>query len=138
MTNTQPNYPLIESDPDGIKAASGRPLSHITLDADSDQALTIDDLTIHAETLRKQAQIALGAGHTQLAANLRRAAELEREHDHRVGECGTERAVGVCARDDPDLGQGSVDLVLPLADIPTAILSGVRSTNRKPSGKETV
>jgi propanediol dehydratase small subunit len=75
MTDTTPTYPLMESDPDGIQAASGRPLSQIRLDADSG-ALTIDDLTIHAETLRKQAQVAQEAGHAQLAANLRRAAEL--------------------------------------------------------------
>jgi propanediol dehydratase small subunit len=38
--------------------------------------LTDEDLSIHADTLRKQSAIAREAGHPQLAANLLRAAEL--------------------------------------------------------------
>lgn len=76
MTHTNPSYPLMESNPDSIQAASGRPLSDIALHDGANQTLTIEDLTIHAETLRAQAQIAQQAGHAQLAANLRRVAEL--------------------------------------------------------------
>jgi propanediol dehydratase small subunit len=67
------SYPLMDSDPEGIRAASGRALTDIMPDADD---LTIDDLTIHADTLRAQARIAREAGYPQLAANLIRAAEL--------------------------------------------------------------
>ena len=38
--------------------------------------MAIDDLQVSAETLRAQAAIARQAGYPQLAANLRRAAEL--------------------------------------------------------------
>ena len=69
-------YPLMENASDDIKAISGRPLSEITLDALADGTLSPDDMRIHAATLRSQAQIAEQAGYTQLAANLRRAAEL--------------------------------------------------------------
>lgn len=61
---------------DDLRAASGRSASDITLEALSAGELTDDDLRIQAETLRAQAQISLDAGYPQLAANLRRAAEL--------------------------------------------------------------
>lgn len=51
---------------------SGWALSDVTLDGD----LSIEDLSIHADTLRAQAEIAREAGYPQLAANLLRAAEL--------------------------------------------------------------
>jgi propanediol dehydratase small subunit len=61
---------------DDLKAFSGKPLAEITLDAVEAGTLSADDLRIQAETLRAQAQVAEGAGYPQLAANLRRAAEL--------------------------------------------------------------
>jgi propanediol dehydratase small subunit len=69
-------YPLMQHVADELKALSGRPLSEITLDAVADGTLSADDMRIQAETLRLQAQVAEQAGYTQLAANLRRAAEL--------------------------------------------------------------
>jgi propanediol dehydratase small subunit len=71
----KPAYPLMQSDAD-LRAASGRSVSDITLESLSAGELTDDDLRIQAETLRAQAQISLDAGYPQLAANLRRAAEL--------------------------------------------------------------
>lgn len=65
------DYPLIDHD---ISAASGRPLTEITLDTLDD--LFPADLQVSAETLRAQAEIARKAGYPQLAANLLRAAEL--------------------------------------------------------------
>jgi propanediol dehydratase small subunit len=68
-------YPLIEHAADRLRAASGRPLAEITLEAAAEE-LSIADLQISAETLRVQATIARQAGYSQLAANLTRAAEL--------------------------------------------------------------
>lgn len=73
---TDAKYPLMQHAADDLKALSGRPLSEITLDALSEGTLSSDDMRIEAETLRLQAQVADEAGYTQLAANLRRAAEL--------------------------------------------------------------
>lgn len=57
-------------------AFSGRPLSEITIEAALRGELSPDDLRIHPETLRLQASVAQQHGNPQLAANLRRAAEL--------------------------------------------------------------
>ena len=71
-------YPLIDHAAERLRAASERPLAEITLDAAAEGALSIEDLQIHADTLRAQAEIARAAGYRQLAANLTRAAELAR------------------------------------------------------------
>lgn len=65
-------YPLKDHDSDHLRAASGRALTDVTLDHD----LVVEDLTINADTLRAQAEIAREAGYSQLAVNLVRAAEL--------------------------------------------------------------
>jgi len=69
-------YPLMENAGEDMRAASGRALDEITPEALAAGELTADDLRIRAETLRAQAEIAAEAGYPQLAANLRRAAEL--------------------------------------------------------------
>lgn len=69
-------YPLSEHEADRLKAASNRPLNDITFEKAAAGELQPDDLRIHADTLRAQAEIARAAGHPQLAANLLRAAEL--------------------------------------------------------------
>ncbi len=69
-------YPLGEHAADRLAAASGKPLSEITLEALRRGELSLEDVRIRAETLRAQAAVAAKAGYTQLAANLRRAAEL--------------------------------------------------------------
>jgi propanediol dehydratase small subunit len=76
MDDTQIQYPLMDHAADTLRAASGRPLEEITIEAAGEGALEIGDLQIDAETLRAQAQIAREAGFRQLAANLTRAAEL--------------------------------------------------------------
>jgi propanediol dehydratase small subunit len=70
------SYPLMEHNADQLRALSGRPLADITSEAVKNNHLSSDDLRIHAETLRQQAEIARKAGYEQLAANLIRAAEL--------------------------------------------------------------
>lgn len=69
-------YPLMEHAAETLRAASGRPVGEISLEALAAGALTDDDLRITPEALRSQAAIAQEAGFPQLAANLRRAAEL--------------------------------------------------------------
>ena len=69
-------YPLGEHAAGSLKTASGSQLEGVTLEALLRGNLSADDLRIHAETLRRQADIAAGAGYTQLAANLSRASEL--------------------------------------------------------------
>jgi propanediol dehydratase small subunit len=78
MTPTNGNnpYPLMENAGDSLRAASGRGVSDIDLDAAAAGALSAADLQISAETLRSQAEIARRAGYRELAANLVRAAEL--------------------------------------------------------------
>jgi propanediol dehydratase small subunit len=71
---TVPEYPLIDN-PD-LRAASGRPLGAITVEAAAAGELALPDLQVSAETLRAQAAIARNAGYPQLAENLERAAEL--------------------------------------------------------------
>ncbi len=74
MTSRQ--YPLSEREAEWLKAASERRFDALTFEAAISGELQPDDLRIHAETLRAQAEIAQQAGHRQLADNLRRAAEL--------------------------------------------------------------
>jgi propanediol dehydratase small subunit len=75
-SQTAPRYPLMDSAGGELRAASGRPADEITLQALATGELTDDDLRITADALREQAAIAQQAGFPQLAANLRRAAEL--------------------------------------------------------------
>lgn len=69
-------YPLREKAAEVLRAQSGRSLSEITAEAAAAGALSGDDLRTHADTLRRQAEIARAGGYPQLAANLLRAAEL--------------------------------------------------------------
>ena len=69
-------YPLRDNTDNDLQASSGRPLIDISSDGIRDNTLSADDLRIHADTLRKQAQIAKDAGYSQLAGNFLRAAEL--------------------------------------------------------------
>lgn len=71
-------YPLGEGDRARIKTPTGRPLTDLTLEALRAGQVAAEDLGIHADTLYQQAAIAEEAGFPQLAANLRRAAELTR------------------------------------------------------------
>jgi propanediol dehydratase small subunit len=71
-----PIYPLGEHAAEMLRAASGRSFDEISLEAAVSGELTADDLRIHAQTLRAQAEIARQHGYPQLALNLARAAEL--------------------------------------------------------------
>jgi propanediol dehydratase small subunit len=69
-------YPLGQTAPASLRAHSGRALGDLTLAHVRDGLLGPDDFAIHAETLRRQARLAAEHGYPELAANLRRAAEL--------------------------------------------------------------
>lgn len=65
-------------------ARSGRPVDEVTLDALRAGRLIPDDVRIHPDTLEHQARVADDHANPQLAANLRRAAELTALPDARV------------------------------------------------------
>ena len=58
------------------RAFSGRDAAELTADRLARDELGADDVRIHPDTLERQAQVAERHGNPQLAANLRRAAEL--------------------------------------------------------------
>ena len=58
------------------KAFSGRDSGELDLDHLAEEALEADDVRIHPDTLRAQAQVAQEHANPQLAANFARAAEL--------------------------------------------------------------
>lgn len=66
------------------RAWSGNDGESLTLDALRRGELGIDDVRIHPDTLEHQAQVAEAHGNPQLAANLRRAAELTALTDDEV------------------------------------------------------
>jgi propanediol dehydratase small subunit len=68
-------YPLA-GDASSVRTLSGRPASEVGLDAVLRGELTADDVRIAPETLEQQARFAEEGGNPQLAANLRRGAEL--------------------------------------------------------------
>lgn len=74
--NYKEDYPLLEKHPDKLKAMTGRPLEELTIDNVLAGGITMEDGRIHKDTLLMQAEIAQSAGDIQIAANLRRAAEL--------------------------------------------------------------
>ena len=71
-----PRYPLMERAAAEVRAASGRLADEVTLERLAAGELADDDLRVTPEALRAQAEIAAQADFPQLAANLRRAAEL--------------------------------------------------------------
>jgi propanediol dehydratase small subunit len=66
------------------RALSGRPVAGITLEAVRAGEVGLADLRIHPDTLEHQAVVAEQHGNPQLAANLRRAAELTALPDDQV------------------------------------------------------
>ncbi len=66
------------------RSRSGTPVDALTLDSLRRGELTADDVRIHPETLEHQARVAEAHANPQLAANLRRAAELTELADDEV------------------------------------------------------
>ncbi|MBS1887608.1 MAG: diol dehydratase small subunit [Actinobacteria bacterium] len=67
-----------------LRARSGRPVEEITVERVVAGELTAEDLRVHPDTLRAQAEVAAAHGNPQLAANLRRAAEMTALSDERL------------------------------------------------------
>lgn len=67
-----------------VRALSGRAVDDLTLAAVRRGEVTLPDLRIHPDTLERQAAVAEQHGNPQLAANLRRAAELTKLPDEEV------------------------------------------------------
>jgi len=84
MGEEERRYPLGEHERERIVSRTGRPLGELTLENVRAGQVDAGDLTIHPDTLRAQAAIAEEAGFPQLAANLRRAAELATVPNERV------------------------------------------------------
>lgn len=70
------DYPLGTRRPDLVSTPGGMALDDVTLDALRAGTVDADEIRATPATLRLQAEVAHGAGRTQLAANLERAAEL--------------------------------------------------------------
>ena len=70
------DYPLGTRRPDLVSTPGGVPLAGVTLDALRAGELAAAEMRATPATLRMQAEVALAAGRTQLAASFERAAEL--------------------------------------------------------------
>jgi propanediol dehydratase small subunit len=70
------SYPLSDAARGEVRTASGRTVESVTLEGVLSGDIGADDLRIHPDTLRLQADFAEQGGNAQLAANLRRGAEL--------------------------------------------------------------
>ena len=82
----QQDYPLSEKRRDLVKTSSDKTLDDITLDAVMNGEIGSDEIRITPEILEYQAQICESINRPQLAANMRRAAELTRVPDDRLLE----------------------------------------------------
>ncbi len=71
-------YPLYREARESLELPSGRPVGHFSLENLEAGRLSPEDLGIHEQTLRRQAQSAREAGFASLARNLERAAEMTR------------------------------------------------------------
>lgn len=78
------DYPLADKRPELILTPTGKKIDQITMEQVLEGNVTIDDCRISDQTLEYQAQISESAGNRQMAANLRRAAELTAFSDERV------------------------------------------------------
>ena len=83
------DYPIGTQRPDLVRTPSGLGLDEFTLDALRSGRLDASEMRATAQTLELQAQVALAAGRSQLAANLERAAELTGVPDEVVLEVYT-------------------------------------------------
>ncbi|HVI41500.1 MAG TPA: diol dehydratase small subunit [Anaerovoracaceae bacterium] len=84
--NSKKDYPLADKRPELILTPTGKKIDQITMEQVLAGNVKIDDCRISDQTLEYQAQIAESAGSRQMAANLRRAAELTSFSDERVLE----------------------------------------------------
>ena len=82
-------YPFYKHEREHLKLSGGRPLQELSLESVRDGKIAAEEIGIHPDTLRAQAEVAERNGFLQLASNLRRAAELAGvpdEHNLKVYE----------------------------------------------------
>ncbi|MBK5260939.1 MAG: diol dehydratase small subunit [Peptostreptococcaceae bacterium] len=84
--DSKKDYPLADKRPELILTPTGKKIEDITMESVLLGDVTVDDCRISSQTLEYQAQIAESAKNRQMAANLRRAAELTGFSDKRVLE----------------------------------------------------
>ena len=82
----QEDYPLYEKHYEDIRTATGKGLKDFTLDAILNGEIQPEDCRISAETLERHAQLEESVGNFQIAAELRRSAEMTRIPDNRIKE----------------------------------------------------
>ena len=82
----QEDYPLYERHYKDIRTATGKGLSEFTLETILDGKIQAEDCRISPETLERHAQIEESVGNFQIAAELRRSAEMTRIPDNRIME----------------------------------------------------
>ena len=82
----QEDYPLYEKHYEDIRTATGKGLKDFTLDAILNGEIQPEDCRISAETLERHAQLEESVGNFQIAAELRRSAEMTRIADNRIME----------------------------------------------------
>jgi propanediol dehydratase small subunit len=80
------DYPLSEKRRDLVKTVKGKSIDEITLEAVMDGEIEADEIRVTPEILEYQAQISESIERPQLAANMRRAAELTAVPDERILE----------------------------------------------------
>ncbi len=82
----QEDYPLYENHYEDIRTATGKGLSEFRLEAILDGKIKAEDCRISPEILERHAQIEESVGNFQIAAELRRSAEMTRIPDNRIME----------------------------------------------------
>lgn len=80
------DYPLYDKHYADIRTATGKRLNDFTLDAVLNGKIVAEDCRISSEILEKHAQIEESVGNFQIAAELRRSAEMTRIPDNRIME----------------------------------------------------
>ena len=82
----QDDYPLYEKHYDDICTTTGKGLDDFTLEEILNGKITPEDCRISSEILERHAQIEESVGNFQIAAELRRSAEMTRIPDERIME----------------------------------------------------
>lgn len=82
----QNDYPLYDKHYGDIRTATGKDLNEFTLDAILNDEIRPEDCRVSAEILERHAQIEESVGNFQIAAELRRSAEMTRIPDNRIME----------------------------------------------------
>jgi propanediol dehydratase small subunit len=80
------DFPLAAKRPDLVKTATGKGLKDITLEGVMKGEVKAEEVRITPNLLELQAQIAEAVKRSQLAMNMRRAAELTKVSDERILE----------------------------------------------------